>query len=122
MSEDFQDQGPCCSPKPRIQDRPLIDDDQASGLEALFKVLSNATRLRMLHMLVREPDMSVGAIANTLGMKTQAVSNQLQRLLDRGIVTCRRNGNLVCYRVVDPCVLSLLEQGCCLMEELPPAK
>ena len=49
-------------------------------------------------------------------MKPQAVSNQLQRLSDLGIVASRRDGNNIHYRLVDVCVRSLLDQGLCLME------
>jgi DNA-binding transcriptional ArsR family regulator len=50
-------------------------------------------------------------------MKPQAVSNQLQRLTDRGILEARREGLQVFYSVVDPCVLALLDQGWCLAED-----
>jgi DNA-binding transcriptional ArsR family regulator len=51
-------------------------------------------------------------------MKPQAVSNQLQRLSDLGILTSRREGTSIHYRLVDLCVRSLLDQGICLMEEV----
>ena len=50
-------------------------------------------------------------------MKAQAVSNQLQRLSDLGILSSRRDGNNVYYRLVDLCVSGLLAQGWCLMDE-----
>jgi DNA-binding transcriptional ArsR family regulator len=50
-------------------------------------------------------------------MRPQAVSNQLQRLLDLGVLACRREGNNVRYRVVDRCVAGLLEQGWCLVDQ-----
>jgi hypothetical protein len=34
-----------CSPKPELEERPLIDLSRASELEALFKVLANDTRV-----------------------------------------------------------------------------
>ena len=103
-----------CPPLPPIQERPILDLEQAEQLEAVFKVLANATRLRMLHALIREPDLSVSALAEAIGMKPQAVSNQLRRLVDRGIVAPRRDGNHIRYRVVDACTVGLLEQGFCL--------
>ena len=51
-------------------------------------------------------------------MKPQAVSNQLQRLSDLGILASRRDGNSIYYRLVDLCVRSLLDQGLCLVEEV----
>jgi DNA-binding transcriptional ArsR family regulator len=66
---------------------------------------------------VQADELPVGQLAAAVTMKAQAVSNQLQRLADLGIVASRREGNSICYRLVDLCVRSLLEQGLCLMEE-----
>jgi DNA-binding transcriptional ArsR family regulator len=107
----------CCA-RPALKDRPLLSPVQAGGLAAVFKVLANDTRLRLLHALVRADELCVTALAASLGMKPQAVSNQLQRLSDLGIVASRRHGNSIHYRLVDLCVRSLLDQGLCLMEEV----
>jgi len=107
----------CCSRKPDIRQRPLISPEQAEDLMHLFKVLANDTRLRLLHALTRAGELSVGELAAAVAMKPQAVSNQLQRLVDRGILGSRRAGNCIIYRIVDPCVLGLLDQGLCLIED-----
>lgn len=90
---------------------------QAGGLAAVFKVLANDTRLRLLHALVRADEMCVTELADEVGMKPQAVSNQLQRLCSLAIIRSRRDGVNVYYRVVDLCVRTLLEQGLCMTEE-----
>jgi DNA-binding transcriptional ArsR family regulator len=100
-----------------LQDRPLLSPIQAGGLAAVFKVLANDTRLRLLHALVRAPELCVTDLSAAVGMKPQAVSNQLQRLSDLGILSSRREGNNIYYRLVDLCVSGLLEQGWCLMAE-----
>ncbi len=107
----------CCPPKPELGERPLLSASQAVALEATFETLANATRLRMLHALVRTGELCVTELAESLGMKPQAVSNQLQRLSDRGIVEARRNGTNIHYRIIDPCVTALLDQGLCLAED-----
>ena len=107
----------CCPPKPALVDRPLITTQQSAELMGLFKVLANDTRLRLLHALAREGELCVTDLAHAVAMKPQAVSNQLQRLADRGILDSKRNGNQVHYRIVDPCVTSLLDQGLCLMDD-----
>ncbi len=56
-------------------------------------------------------------MSDLLAMKPQAISNQLIRLSDRGIVGSRRNGNNIYYRIVDPCVTEILDHGLCLSEE-----
>ena len=108
----------CCSTPAPIKHRPLLSPIQAGGLASVFKVLANDTRLRLLHALVRADELCVSDLAASIGMKPQAVSNQLQRLSDLGILASRREGNNVHYRVVDLCVRSLLDQGMCLMEEV----
>ncbi len=107
------------SSKPTVQQRPLLSADQASQLARLFKIFANDTRLRLLHVLVRENEMCVGGLADAVGMKPQAVSNQLRLLVDRGIVGSRRSGNKIYHRIVDPCVPVLLERGLCLIECCP---
>jgi DNA-binding transcriptional ArsR family regulator len=107
-----------CCPKPSLKERPLLTPIQAGGLAAVFKVLANDTRLRLLHALVRADELCVTDLAASLGMKTQAVSNQLQRLSDLGILASRRDGNSIHYRLVDLRVRSLLDQGLCLVEEV----
>jgi DNA-binding transcriptional ArsR family regulator len=111
-----------CRVKPPLKDRPLMSSLQAEGLAAVFKVLANDTRLRLLHALVRADELCVTDLAASVGMKPQAVSNQLQRLSDLGILASRREGNNVHYRLVDLCVRSLLDQGFCLMEEVSSRK
>lgn len=103
--------------KSPLRKRPLITVEQAEELIGLFQVLANATRLRLLHALERGSELSVTELADTIGMRPQGVSNQLQRLRDRGILTSRREGNRIFYRVADPCVTSLLDLGLCLAEE-----
>ena len=107
----------CCPPKPMLSARPLLTAEQASEVEELFKILANDTRLRLLHALTRAGELCVMELGDALGMKPQAVSNQLQRLGDRGILVSRRDGNNVYYRIIDPCVSALLDQGLCLVED-----
>ena len=108
---------PCCVPKPTLAKRMLIAPELAGELAGVFKMLANDTRLRLLHAIARSGELSVSALADEVGMKTAAVSNQLQRLSDRGIVGTRREGNSIFYRMVDPCVLELLDRGLCLTED-----
>jgi DNA-binding transcriptional ArsR family regulator len=95
-------------PKPAWEQHPLITRTQAAELVGLFKILANDSRLRLLHALVRDGELCVTDLARTLGMKPQAVSNQLQRLVDRGILGSTRRGNHIYYRIVDPSVPNLL--------------
>jgi ArsR family transcriptional regulator, lead/cadmium/zinc/bismuth-responsive transcriptional repressor len=114
-----------CAPadagKPPLDERPLIDGEQARELVRLFDVLASDTRLRLLHALARAGELNVSELADALEMAPQAVSNQLRRLADRRIVASRRDGVRVYYRIADPCVEGLLDLGLCLLEETAPA-
>lgn len=111
----------CVPARPDLARRGLIGGRQAARLEGVFKVLANDTRLRLLHALVRAEQMCVSDLAGEVGLRPQAVSNQLQRLVDRGIVAARRDGNRIWYRVTDPCVVQLLDLAWCLTETTAPA-
>jgi ArsR family transcriptional regulator, lead/cadmium/zinc/bismuth-responsive transcriptional repressor len=107
-----------CNGRQPLDERPLMSPILAGGLASVFKVLANDTRLRLLHALVRAEEICVTDLAASIGMKPQAVSNQIQRLSDLGIVASRRDGTSVYYRLVDRCVTGLLDQGWCLTEEV----
>jgi DNA-binding transcriptional ArsR family regulator len=121
----------CCTPdaspaarvgKPALADRDLISSGQAADLVVLFKVLGNDTRLRLLHALHRGGEVPVGELADQVAMRPQAVSNQLQRLADRGIVAARRDGNRIFYSIADACVPAVLDLALCLTEETAVAR
>lgn len=114
----------CCPPRPTLSDRPQLTFVQAVKVMALFKVLASDTRVRLLHHLVRTGEATVSDLARSLGMKPQAVSNQLQRLSDTGMLAWRRDGNHIHYRIVNGCVAPLLDLALCLKEDErcpPPA-
>lgn len=106
-----------CSGRAPLADRKLLSFVEAVKVMALFKILANDTRIRVLHHLVRSREATVTDLAKTLGMKPQAISNQLLRLSDTGMLASRRDGNNVYYRVVNSCVAPLLDLALCLMED-----
>jgi DNA-binding transcriptional ArsR family regulator len=107
----------CSASKPPLRERPLLGQEEAGELAAVFKVLANDSRLRLLHALARADELHVTDLAAEVEMSPQAVSNQLQRLVDRRVLAARRRGSNVFYRILDPCLPSLLEVGLCLSEE-----
>ncbi len=105
---------PPCPSDLDLASRPLLGMDEAEALERLFGILASGTRLRLLHALWILGDPCMGDLAGSVDMKPAAVSNQLRRLVDLGILATRRHGNHVHYRIVDDSVLRLMEQGLCL--------
>ncbi|MGC8627698.1 MAG: ArsR/SmtB family transcription factor [Acidimicrobiales bacterium] len=112
----------CDANRPRLAERPLVPPRLAARTARLFKVLANDTRLRLLHELVRTKESNVTELSAAAGLPPQAVSNQLQRLVDQGVVASRREGNFVYYHLADPCTAALLDLGLCMAEMLEAAK
>jgi len=104
---------------PDLAHRPLLSDDESDDLSRLFRMLSNQTRLRILHVIARSGEAAVTDIADEVGSSTQGVSNHLQRLADQQVVATRRDGNRIFYRLVDPCVGGVMELGLCLLGHNP---
>lgn len=106
-----------CSPKAPLAERPILSAKEAAELARIFDVLSSDTRLRLMHALILKGDPCMTDLAEAVGMKPQAVSNQLRRLVDMGILDTQRHGNHIHYRIVDPCIAKLMYHGLCLNEE-----
>ena len=76
----------------------------------LFKVLGDATRLRILDAL-SSGEVRVQDIADSLGMTQSAISHQLHTLKDHRVVKARREGRWIYYSIDDAHVKELYEQG-----------
>ena len=105
--------------QPPLRKRQLLAMGEASLLGDLFRLLASPTRLRLLHALEKRGETAAGGLADEVGMKAQAVSNQLQRLAAFGIIEARRDGQHILYRIVDPCLIEILDYAWCLAEAAP---
>jgi DNA-binding transcriptional ArsR family regulator len=105
-----------CQRESALPERTLLSPMLAGQLAGLFKVMSNDTRLRLLHELIRQKEACVSDLSAALGMSPQATSNQLQRLTDWRILASRRDGNSIFYRIINPCVPELLDRALCFVE------
>ena len=105
---------PCCPPKSPLVQRKQLSRELVEKLESTYQVLASGTRIRILHALCCDGELSVQAIARRLGMKIAAISNQLRLMSALGVLGSRQEGNRVIYSMVDPCVMVLLDKGYCL--------
>jgi DNA-binding transcriptional ArsR family regulator len=76
----------------------------------LFRVLGHPARVRILELL-REGELSVGALQAELGLDSGGTSQHLAALRRIGLVVSRREGTSVFYRVGDRHVFALLKAG-----------
>ncbi|MGA2545577.1 MAG: metalloregulator ArsR/SmtB family transcription factor [Rectinemataceae bacterium] len=87
-----------------------IDPELLRELGELFKVFSDVTRLRILGALAGG-ELCVCDIGAVLGASQSAVSHQLALLRSARLVTYRREGKTVYYRLADDHVGLLLRLG-----------
>ena len=80
----------------------VLDDRDADRLARAFKALGDPVRLRLLSLIASAPDGEVCAcdLAEPVGKSQPTVSHHLKVLRESGLVTSRRDGTWVHYRVV----------------------
>jgi DNA-binding transcriptional ArsR family regulator len=88
----------------------LIAPAAARTLAGVFKSLSDPTRLRIISLL-SEREFCVTDLAAALEMQQSTISHQLRDMRAQRLVSFRREGQHVYYRLDDPHVRSLFEQG-----------
>jgi DNA-binding transcriptional ArsR family regulator len=74
--------------------------DLAEQQADIYKVFSNATRLRILWSLA-DQELSVGEIAAAAETSLQNTSQHLRLMQDKGILTSRRESQTIYYRIAD---------------------
>jgi ArsR family transcriptional regulator, lead/cadmium/zinc/bismuth-responsive transcriptional repressor len=90
--------------------RTLLSTDEAAQIASFFTVLSDPTRLQVVHALLNAPtgELCVCDIAQCLGRDDTTISHQLRVLRTMHIVTMRKAGRVVYYRLVDSHIRQLL--------------
>ncbi len=88
----------------------MTEDGVLRDLAELFKVLSDHTRVRILHALLHA-ELCVCDLVEVLDMNQSAVSHQLRVLRSAKVVKYRKEGRHVFYSLDDDHVVLLLEQG-----------
>ncbi|MEH0936176.1 ArsR/SmtB family transcription factor [Micromonospora psammae] len=66
--------------------------------QEFLKALGSPTRQRIMMLFARGAEMSVGEVAERIGISQATASQQLMLLRRGGVVTPRRDGKTVFYR------------------------
>jgi len=104
-----------------LNENPEIANAFLQGYEPaadLLRLLAHPARLAILQIL-REGEACVCHIESLLGLRQAYVSQQLMFLRQGGVVSMRRQGWNVFYRVNDPRIFAVVDA---LNEILPPAQ
>ncbi len=67
----------------------------------IFRLLADPTRVGLVHALSHEDELSVSALAQLVGKRQPAVSQHLARLRMARLMTTRRQGTTVLYRLAN---------------------
>ena len=94
----------------------MPDEDLLFDLAELFKIFGDSTRIKILFALLGK-ELSVGELADVLGMTQSAISHQLRILKTNGLVRFRREGKSLIYTLSDEHVSKILNMGLEHIEE-----
>ncbi|MGO4597608.1 ArsR/SmtB family transcription factor [Terrabacter sp. 2RAF25] len=83
--------------------------DELARVTSVFKLLGDPTRARMLYALLEAGELCVCDLAAATGTAETTVSQALRLLRASGVVTGRREGRNIYYRLSDAHVRLLLD-------------
>ena len=86
-------------------------DTEIQYMDDLFKVFGDATRLKILTVLLESKELCVCDIALTLEMSQSSISHQLRILKQSRLVKFRRSGKTLFYSLADEHVYTIIQQG-----------
>ena len=96
----------------------MVASSEAMELKAkLFQGFADQSRLTILESLV-DQERTVGDVVRVTGLTQSNISNHLSCLRECGLVTRRRQGRHMYYRLSDPRVAMLLVQADELLAEV----
>lgn len=84
-----------------------MDKKMAEHVAEVLKAVAHPVRLQIVELLEAN-EMCVGDIVMALGGKQAITSQQLNMMKDKGVLSCRRNGTKVYYRIENKNVIKLL--------------
>jgi ArsR family transcriptional regulator, lead/cadmium/zinc/bismuth-responsive transcriptional repressor len=88
----------------------LPPQEQLQQAAELFKILGDATRVKILYILFLQ-EMCVCDIAALVQVSQSAVSHQLRLLRNSRLVRYRKEGKMAWYSLYDEHVARLIKQG-----------
>ncbi len=84
----------------------IMTSNDLMATAALFKVLADQTRLRIIDLL-KEEELCVCDISDALDISQSLTSHQLKKLRDQGIVSRRKEKQTIYYKIKDKHILDI---------------
>lgn len=83
-------------------------EQKAGDVAGILKAIGNQRRLMLLCKLVEHGEVTVGDLADDVGLSQSSCSQHLAKMREEGLVAFRREGQTLWYRVGDPRTEQLL--------------
>ena len=80
----------------------------AGAAASMLRALANERRLMILCLLIAEEELTAGELAEEVELSQSALSQHLAKMREEGLVTFRREAQLVHYRIADPNVKRII--------------
>jgi DNA-binding transcriptional ArsR family regulator len=100
----------------RTELMPKPNEDVFRNQARVFKALANESRLKIVDRLSRG-ECSVGELTDLVGSDQSTVSKHLAVLRAHGVVRDRREGNVVYYKLMTPCVMNFFSCATQVLKE-----
>lgn len=94
----------------------LPSEDSMLRLADFFSVFGDSTRMQIISLL-RQQEMNVSDIADTLNISVSAISHQLKTLKSHDLVRLKRKGKYSIYYLSDDHVISIFDLGLTHLKE-----
>jgi DNA-binding transcriptional ArsR family regulator len=91
-------------------------EEQIAALAEFFRTMGADTRLKIL-LALDTREMCAGELAQALDMAPSAVSNQLKALRQARLVSVRREGKMLFYRLADCHPQAIIRLAMCHIHE-----
>ena len=85
-----------------------MNENTAEHAAKVLKAIAHPVRLQIVELL-QAGEMCVGDIVEALGGKQAVTSQQLNMMKAKGVLSCRRDGARVYYRIENRNVIKLLD-------------
>lgn len=93
-----------------MADADILDEKVAQDLAELFRAFSDPSRLKIISAL-SDGEVSVGLLAEQVGLSKSATSHQLRGLRQMRLVTRHKVGRQVFYQLDDEHIKDLYARG-----------
>lgn len=75
----------------------MLADKSLEEKAELFKCIGDPSCLKIISTLIKSKELCVSEITSDVGISMPAVSHQLKKLKNMGVVEKTRDGQMICY-------------------------